>query len=160
MVARAHTKTFAKPNSDFFSHCCCCLAEKDMLCRYVFWYHFERMVNYDLPSDSSVSVKTSTSAKGMTRSILTIKEAQPEDAGNYTCKPSNAIAASIQVFVSEGSYFIISVNLCGILVAIHTIRKVKFLSKNSILTKLHHFHEFFTKKSFDKFSREIKVVNS
>ena len=62
------------------------------------------MVNYDLPSDSSVSVKTSTSAKGMTRSILTIKEAQPEDAGNYTCKPSNAIAASIQVFVSEGSY--------------------------------------------------------
>ena len=101
----------------FFSHCCCCLAEKDMLCRYVFWYHFERMVNYDLPSDSSVSVKTSTSAKGMTRSILTIKEAQPEDAGNYTCKPSNAIAASIQVFVSEGSYFIISVNLCGILVA-------------------------------------------
>ena len=76
------------------------------LCRYVFWYHFERMVNYDLPSDSSVSVKTSTSAKGMTRSILTIKEAQPEDAGNYTCKPSNAIAASIQVFVSEGRYYL------------------------------------------------------
>ena len=25
----------------------------------------------------------------------------------------------------------------------HTIRKVKFLSKNSILTKLQHFHEFF-----------------
>ena len=70
--------------------------------RYVFWYHFERMVNYDLPTDSSVSVKTSTSPKGMTRSILTIKEAQPADAGNYTCKPSNAIAASIQVFVSEG----------------------------------------------------------
>ena len=29
---------------------------------------------------------------------------------------------------------------------IHTIRNVKFLSKNSILTKLQHFHEFFTKK--------------
>ena len=26
----------------------------------------------------------------------------------------------------------------------HTIRKVKFLSKNSILTKSQHFHEFFT----------------
>ena len=26
----------------------------------------------------------------------------------------------------------------------HTIRKVKFLSKNSILTKPQHFHEFFT----------------
>ena len=28
----------------------------------------------------------------------------------------------------------------------HTIRKVKFLSKNSILTKPQHFHEFFTQK--------------
>ena len=30
----------------------------------------------------------------------------------------------------------------------HTIRKVKFLSKNSILTKTQHFHEFFTKNFF------------
>ena len=29
-------------------------------------------------------------------------------------------------------------------VKFHTIRKVKFLSKNSILTKPQHFHEFFT----------------
>ena len=43
---------------------------------------------------------------------------------------------------------------------IHTIRKVKFLAKNSILTKLQHFHEFFTQIFFDNFSREIKVVNS
>ena len=73
---------------------------------------------------------------------------------------------------------------------IHTIRKVKFLSKNSILTtpqhfhelflqiffwqffswnqscqqlkspKPQHFHEFFTQIFFDNFSREIKVVNS
>ena len=45
----------------------------------------------------------------------------------------------------------------------HTIRTVKFLSKNSILTKppkLQHFHEFFTKIFFDNFCREIKVVNS
>ena len=42
----------------------------------------------------------------------------------------------------------------------HTIRKVKFLSKNSILTKPQHFHEFFTQIFFDNFSREIKVVNS
>ena len=42
----------------------------------------------------------------------------------------------------------------------HTIRKVKFLSKNSILTKAQHFHEFFTQIFFDNFSREIKVVNS
>merc|ERR1711860_188877 len=42
----------------------------------------------------------------------------------------------------------------------HTIRKVKFLSKNSILIKPKHFHEFFTQIFFDNFSREIKVVNS
>ena len=41
----------------------------------------------------------------------------------------------------------------------HTILKVKFLSKNSILTKPQHFHEFFTPNDFDNFSREIKVVN-
>ena len=75
-------------------------------------------------------------------------------------------------------------------IQIHTIRKVKFLSKNSIMTKnptfsrvFHpnffwqfflwnqscqllksskpkHFHEFFTQIFFDNFSREIKVVNS
>ncbi len=60
------------------------------------------MVNYDLPEDSSVSVSTKQE-EGSTRSTLTIKKAQPKDAGNYTCKPSNAIAASIQVFVSEGT---------------------------------------------------------
>ena len=42
----------------------------------------------------------------------------------------------------------------------HTIRKVNFWSKNSILTKPQHFHEFFTQKFFDIFSREINVVNS
>ena len=41
-----------------------------------------------------------------------------------------------------------------------TIRKVKFLSKNSILTKPQHFREFFTQIFFDNFSHEIKVVNS
>ena len=42
----------------------------------------------------------------------------------------------------------------------NAIRKVKFLSKNSILTKPQHFHEFVTQNFFDNFSREIKVVNS
>ena len=35
--------------------------------------------------------------------------------------------------------------------SIHTIRKVKFLSKNSILTKPQHFHEFFTQNFFWQF---------
>ena len=47
-----------------------------------------------------------------------------------------------------------------IIQVLHTIRKVKFLSKNSVLTKPLHFHEFFTQIFFDNFSREIKVVDS
>merc|ERR1712004_91188 len=39
----------------------------------------------------------------------------------------------------------------------HTIRKVKFLSKNSSLTKLHHFHEFFTKKVLTIFLVKSKL---
>ena len=35
---------------------------------------------------------------------------------------------------------------------LHTIRKVKFLSKNSILTKPQHFHEFFTQFFLQYFS--------
>ena len=43
---------------------------------------------------------------------------------------------------------------------LHTIRKVKFLSKNSIMTKPQHFHGVFTQIFFDNFSRLFKVVNS
>ena len=63
--------------------------------------------------------------------------------------------------------------------SIHTVRKVKFLSKknfnfdetlqffsvNQSCQQLksanpQHFHEIFTQNNFDNFSREIKVVNS
>ena len=62
-----------------------------------------------LPLPSSRSSKTPFDAERnkihhfTTKSTLTIKNATPKDAGNYTCKPSNAIEASIQVFVSEGN---------------------------------------------------------
>ena len=41
-----------------------------------------------------------------------------------------------------------------------SIQNTLFLSKNSILTKPQHFHEFFTQFFFDNFSRELKIVNS
>ena len=43
---------------------------------------------------------------------------------------------------------------------VDTIRKVKFLSKNSVLTQPQHIHEFFNQIFFDNFFREIKVVKS
>ena len=42
----------------------------------------------------------------------------------------------------------------------HTMIKVKFLSKNSILTKPQHFHEFFTQIFFDKFLVKSKLLTA
>ncbi|XP_044735331.1 transmembrane and immunoglobulin domain-containing protein 1-like [Chrysoperla carnea] len=59
---------------------------------YVFWYHEDRMINYD--SAHGVSVHSDKSS-----SVLTIQEAKKNDNGNYTCMPSNAKPASINVHV-------------------------------------------------------------
>ena len=63
------------------------------------------MVNYDV--ERGITVFTSSGGSGQeegpekTKSQFIIAEAMPADSGNYTCKPSNAVAASIQVFVSN-----------------------------------------------------------
>ena len=71
------------------------------------------MVNYDV--ERGIEVFTSSgggtgsddpapgtgSGGGKTKSQFIIAEATPSDSGNYTCKPSNAVPASIQVFVSN-----------------------------------------------------------
>jgi hypothetical protein len=62
---------------------------------YVFWYHEERMINYD--KERGVSVHNDRSS-----SVLLIVEAQKSDSGNYSCVPSNAQAASINVHVLNG----------------------------------------------------------
>ncbi|XP_054277442.1 hemicentin-2 [Macrosteles quadrilineatus] len=67
--------------------------------QYVFWYHNDRMINYDT-ARGGVTVETEPGAK--TQSRLTIREAHDTDSGNYTCSASNTEPASIFVFVSEG----------------------------------------------------------
>ena len=70
------------------------------------------MVNYDV--ERGITVFTSSGGSsgvpegedgvpspGKTKSQFVIAEATPADSGNYTCKPSNAVPASIQVFVSN-----------------------------------------------------------
>eukprot|EP00094_Tigriopus_californicus_P007788 TCALIF_07500-PA protein Name:"Similar to Ttn Titin (Mus musculus)" AED:0.12 eAED:0.12 QI:0/0.6/0.66/0.83/0.8/0.83/6/918/274 len=66
--------------------------------QFVFWFHNDRMVNYD--QERGITVYTSHSPE-KTQSRFNIQHASPSDSGNYTCKPSNAIPASIQVFVSK-----------------------------------------------------------
>jgi len=64
--------------------------------QYVFWYHNERMINFD--SERGISVTTTPGRR--THSQLSIAKAEVADSGNYTCAPSNSLPASIQVFVS------------------------------------------------------------
>lgn len=66
---------------------------------YVFWYHNERMINYDTMR-GGITVKTE---KGeVTSSTLLIANAQHSDSGNYTCSPSSTEPTSITVHVLNG----------------------------------------------------------
>jgi hypothetical protein len=62
---------------------------------YLFWYHEDRMINYD--KERGVKVHNDRSS-----SVLVVAEAQKSDSGNYTCVPSNARPASINVHVLNG----------------------------------------------------------
>ncbi|CAG9839098.1 unnamed protein product [Diabrotica balteata] len=64
---------------------------------YVFWYHNNRMINYD--ADQGINVTTDLSEK---MSILTITNAATRHSGNYSCVPSNAQPASTYVHILNG----------------------------------------------------------
>ncbi|KAF4525044.1 hypothetical protein B566_EDAN001958 [Ephemera danica] len=64
---------------------------------YVFWYHNERMVNYDVAMGVTVR-------HGRYSSELEVSAAKPEHSGNYSCVPSNTRPASIHVHILNGQY--------------------------------------------------------
>ncbi|XP_022920013.1 limbic system-associated membrane protein isoform X2 [Onthophagus taurus] len=64
---------------------------------YVFWYHNNRMINFD--TDRGINVKTELSAK---TSTLSISSAATRHSGNYSCVPSNAQPASTYVHILNG----------------------------------------------------------
>ncbi|XP_019764460.1 zwei Ig domain protein zig-8 isoform X2 [Dendroctonus ponderosae] len=64
---------------------------------YVFWYHNNRMINYDV--DRGINVTTELSEKSST---LTITNAATRHSGNYSCFPSNAQGASTYVHILNG----------------------------------------------------------
>jgi len=66
--------------------------------QYVFWYHNDRMVNYD--TERGVEVST-TSREDRTESRLSFGDAAESDRGNFTCSPSNAAPATVQLFVTN-----------------------------------------------------------
>ncbi|KAJ8951209.1 hypothetical protein NQ318_010236 [Aromia moschata] len=57
---------------------------------YIFWYHEDRMINYDLGDGATVR-------DGRQGSELIFPIAQRKHAGNYSCVPSNARQASVEV---------------------------------------------------------------
>jgi hypothetical protein len=80
--------------------------------QFVFWYHNERMINYDPLDGNRIEVRTETGPDGdQVISHLTIREASDVDSGNYTCLPSNAPSTSTLVFVSEGNQHFYSLPL-------------------------------------------------
>ncbi|XP_054719799.1 fibroblast growth factor receptor-like 1 isoform X2 [Uloborus diversus] len=66
---------------------------------FVFWYHDDRMINYD-SSRGEITIQKSTGDSAISR--LYIKDATADDSGNYTCCPSNTEATSISVYVLNG----------------------------------------------------------
>lgn len=68
---------------------------------FVFWYHNNRMINYD--NDRGVNVSTDLAAK---TSSLLIASASPEHTGNYSCVPNNAQPASTFVHILNGEFLI------------------------------------------------------
>ncbi|KAG8280649.1 basement membrane-specific heparan sulfate proteoglycan core protein-like [Homalodisca vitripennis] len=66
--------------------------------QYVFWYHNERMINYDTVR-GGVTVSTEPGTK--THSRLVVTKATPSDSGNYTCRAPNTEEDTIYVFVSK-----------------------------------------------------------
>lgn len=59
---------------------------------YIFWYHNERMINFD--KDRGVSVKEDDSG-----STLTMTDVSVSDSGNYSCEPRDLRAAEVAVTI-------------------------------------------------------------
>lgn len=79
----------------------CLITESPEAPVFIFWYHEDRVLNYDL---SRHSIRFETVKPDTTISKLTITNAQASDSGNYTCTPSNSESAMINVHVLNGKF--------------------------------------------------------
>lgn len=77
---------------------------------FVFWYHEQRMINFDLNNAKArgkINLFKRNERDDTVVSKLTIFNAISADSGNYTCAPSNSAPTSIYVQVLQGksTYF-------------------------------------------------------
>lgn len=99
----------------------CVISNSPELPAFVFWYHNERMINYDYDSreKGSISLRKDTSAVDTVVSHLLIRSTKLNDSGNYSCHfvGSSVEPAHIYVHVLQGknyslvSYVQLSTNL-------------------------------------------------
>jgi len=68
--------------------------------QYVYWYHNDKIINYDTKR-TRVSFDLGENTK-KTSSRLVIASVQKSDSGNYTCSTTHAEPSTISVFVSQG----------------------------------------------------------
>lgn len=77
----------------------CRVIQSTEMAAYIFWYHNNRMINYDVDRGINVSIEAN-----FHNSELTILNTQEKHSGNYTCVPSNSQPASVLVHIFKGMY--------------------------------------------------------
>ncbi|XP_031626478.1 uncharacterized protein LOC116342847 [Contarinia nasturtii] len=75
----------------------CRIVQNTEASAFIFWYHDNRMINYDV--DRGINVSTEADYH---YSELTIERTNREHSGNYTCVPSNAQPAFVLVHIFKG----------------------------------------------------------
>lgn len=84
----------------------CIISNSPELPAFVFWYHNDRMINYDYESreKGSISMRKDTTAVDTVISHLLIRSTKLNDSGNYSCHfvGSSIEPAHIYVHVLQG----------------------------------------------------------
>ncbi|CAL4071804.1 unnamed protein product, partial [Meganyctiphanes norvegica] len=67
---------------------------------YIYWYHHNKVVEYEGRGDVTVTTHTT----GNTVSTLVVENAGSRDSGKYSCKPSNGQEDAITLHVLQGEH--------------------------------------------------------
>uniref|UniRef100_A0A182MJW1 Ig-like domain-containing protein n=1 Tax=Anopheles culicifacies TaxID=139723 RepID=A0A182MJW1_9DIPT len=102
------------------------------------WYHGSSIVDFD-SARGGISLETEKT-EGGTSSRLMLTRATLRDSGNYTCVPTGAISASVQVHVLNGEHPAAMQTSSGVPCPTHQALILLFVSLNSCnLSKLIFF---------------------